>query len=412
MSEMKKERWSEDEVLGLPPGELDYFDRKGGAFLTDPDFLKKLAKALSAFANSGGGHLLLGVRNNGTIDGVPNIYKGRTSTREWLEQVIPMLLSYPLQDFRVHEVIPSTATFIPNGNVVIVIDVGDSMLAPHQDTFSKIYYHRSGGHSVPDPHLYLEILRGREKYPSKEIVCAWRDYVIHPLLSIAIGEQKYLEQKKWTWDRWNKIRSGIGLKELHYVSDRRAYSANKEQFLESCPEIQEAMDEHDKAVKVVGDRCEELVNAIKQSNHLLDIYLKATTSESLQALAVAYPDELGSYKTDEAILSRMFGSTEREKHLAILAEYIVNELEEFHSGNTTTPFWNTYRDKFLVAFKYPPISHYWAKADAAREELLRRLEILIGLLKKTLSELTRKHGVPVEVHKESTVFYGDPRLHY
>jgi hypothetical protein len=49
----KKERWSEEEVLSLPSGELDYFDRKSGAIISDKDFQQKLAKALSAFANSG-----------------------------------------------------------------------------------------------------------------------------------------------------------------------------------------------------------------------------------------------------------------------------------------------------------------------------------------------------------------------
>jgi hypothetical protein len=54
---MKKERWTEDEIASLPARELDYFDRKSGAIIRDTDFLQKLAKALSAFANSGGGHL-------------------------------------------------------------------------------------------------------------------------------------------------------------------------------------------------------------------------------------------------------------------------------------------------------------------------------------------------------------------
>jgi len=155
----KKDRWTEDELLSLPSGELDYFERKAGSLLKDTGMLfKKLAKNLSALTNSGGGHLILGVGDNGLIDGVPKIIKGRTSTREWLEQTIPTLLSYPLQDFRVHEVESSLPSAIPSGNVVIVIDVGDSVRAPHQDTYTKVYYHRVGGHSQPASHIYLEAL--------------------------------------------------------------------------------------------------------------------------------------------------------------------------------------------------------------------------------------------------------------
>ncbi|OLE55404.1 MAG: hypothetical protein AUG51_02805 [Acidobacteria bacterium 13_1_20CM_3_53_8] len=406
---MKKERWTEDEVLSLPLGELDYFDRKSGVILQDSNFLNKLAKHLSAFANSGGGHLLLGVKDDGAIDGVPKIYKGRTSTREWLEQIIPELLSYPLQDFRVHEAEPASPSTIPSGSMVIVIDVGDSMLAPHQDTFSKIYYHRSGGHSVPTTHVYLESLRGREKYPSKEIVCAWRDYVINPLLSTATSEQNYLKQKKWTWDRWKSDRTG--LKELHYISDRSTYSGNQKQFLESHPEIQEVMDEHDKAVQEVQTRCKRLFREIKRGSHLLDIYKKTTILKSLQSFNPENSYDLRNCKTRKDFLEFSFGSNKREAHLAALAEYIMNQSGPFHiANNHAALIWNPNREKYLEILDYPPLSNYWAAAEAAREDLLRQLERLIGLLEKTRAELTQKHGVPVEVHKEPTVIFKDPRL--
>jgi predicted HTH transcriptional regulator len=49
----------------------DAFDRKSGRLLSDQDFEKDLGKELSDFANSGGGHLLLGVKDEGAFDGVP-----------------------------------------------------------------------------------------------------------------------------------------------------------------------------------------------------------------------------------------------------------------------------------------------------------------------------------------------------
>lgn len=400
---MKRDRWSEDDVLGLPSGELDYFDRKSGTILKDADFLKKLAKCVSAFANSGGGHLVIGIRDDGTLDGVPKIYKGRQSAKDWLEQIIPELVSYPLQDFRVHEVDPSTPTAIPADNVVIVVDIGDSESAPHQDTFSKIYYHRVGGHSVPAPHLYLEILRSREKYPSKEIVCAWRDSAINPLLSSIAVEQKYLEQSKWTWNRWH------GPKELRYVSDRSTYSANQEQFLEAHSEIQALMDEHDKAVREVNRRYEALFRAIMESELLLDVYLKTTTSEALQSLKAMFYDELSNCNTDESIMHKIFPfSDKREDHLAVLAENIVNKAGDFNPGDrTTAPIWNTHKECFLELLDYKPIVDYWAAAQEARNELLQCVETLIGLLRSIRTELTRRHGVPVEAHEQPLVLYRD-----
>jgi predicted HTH transcriptional regulator len=87
-----KKNWTEDEIKSYPSGEHDYFDRKSGRLLNDSKFRDKLAKVLSAFANSGGGQLLLGVNNDGTFDGVQPL-QGNTPIREWIEQIIPNLLN-------------------------------------------------------------------------------------------------------------------------------------------------------------------------------------------------------------------------------------------------------------------------------------------------------------------------------
>jgi hypothetical protein len=172
-SEMRAS-WIEEEVRSLPAGEHDYFDRKGGRIFDDPAHLKgTIAKALCAFANSGGGHLVLGVQDDGTVDGVPAL-RGRTTTRDWLEQTIPALLAYPLRDFRVHNVEKATDTDIPEGREIVVIDVGDSPMAPHQclvdggSAKARTYYYREGSNSVPAPHFYLELLRQRLTSPALE----------------------------------------------------------------------------------------------------------------------------------------------------------------------------------------------------------------------------------------------------
>ncbi len=123
-----------------------------------------LSAALSAFANSGGGHILLGVEDDGTLTGIPAFPRGRTSAKDWLEQLIPELVSYPLSDFRIHTVEPSESSQIEAGRVVCVVDIGDSALCPHQAKDGK-YYHRTGSRSVPASHFYLELLRQRTIAP-------------------------------------------------------------------------------------------------------------------------------------------------------------------------------------------------------------------------------------------------------
>lgn len=165
---MKRERWTESDVLSLPAGEQDFFERKGARLLDDKgNFLDALAKACSAFANSGGGSVLLGVEDGGELSGVEPLM-GKEPMRDWLEQKLPALLDYSLSDFRVHVVERASESIIPADKIVVVIDVGDSALAPHQSRRNNIYYHRVAGRSVAAPHFYLDLLRQRLASPALE----------------------------------------------------------------------------------------------------------------------------------------------------------------------------------------------------------------------------------------------------
>lgn len=161
--------WNEARVLNLPAGEHDYFERKSGVVLESDAWRATLAKAVSAFANSGGGWLVLGVKDNGTVDGVRRLRGGsRTSTRDWLEQVIPNLVEHPVAHFRVHEIVSTPGSSVPDGRAVVVIEFLDSPLAPHQSVDDQKYYHRRAGRSEPASHFYLELLRNRLVAPRLE----------------------------------------------------------------------------------------------------------------------------------------------------------------------------------------------------------------------------------------------------
>ncbi|WP_199556369.1 AlbA family DNA-binding domain-containing protein [Sandaracinobacteroides hominis] len=165
---MKRECWTEADVLALSLEESDAFDRKSGRSLDKGGDLHFLSKILSAMANSGGGHIILGAEDDGELTGLPERW-GRQLTKDWLENKIPDLLSYPLSNFRVHTVARAVDSKIPLDRVVCVIDVGDSQAAPHQAR-DGIYYHRVGGQSQPARHFYLELLRNRLTGPMLSVV--------------------------------------------------------------------------------------------------------------------------------------------------------------------------------------------------------------------------------------------------
>lgn len=179
------DEWDEGFILSLPYGEFDWLEVKGrrAIDLTLPtvkegDVLENLAKEISAFANSGGGQLVLGLANptNKTnkwqVDdgGVSTSVKGKINTREWLEDIIPNLVEYPLAEFNVYAITPrDSESQVSPGNALYIIDIGDSTSAPHQSRFDNKYYARVGGKSRPISHRMVVDILGRRQYPRIEL---------------------------------------------------------------------------------------------------------------------------------------------------------------------------------------------------------------------------------------------------
>ena len=170
--------WTESDVLTLP-AESDSLERKGSALLdltlrnADREaILNELAKQLSAFANSGGGELVYGLTDAGRVDngGVERIVKGRQSTREWLEDVIPTLVDPPLLGWNVYEIKGSGAgSLIDAGKSLFVVSIPDSAHVPHQSRRDLRYYVRLGGKSHPATNRIIEDIRNRIRHPIVEV---------------------------------------------------------------------------------------------------------------------------------------------------------------------------------------------------------------------------------------------------
>lgn len=396
---VKRERWTEEEVLSLPD-EHDFFDRKSGRLLSDKNgFNLAVGKALSAFANSGGGHLLLGVKDDGHFDGVPEM-QGGTTTREWLEQKIPNLVIYPLQDYRVHQVVPSSPSNIPAGNVLIVIDVGDSDLAPHQNAADHIYYCRAAGHSIPASHFYLKTLWSRETYPTGKVVRAWFDTVINPLIDILENERKTIDEKTWAWKRHYRTIEGLQL--------LSSISVNLEQFLFSYSHAHDLLKSHDAAVLCLIDSVSEYHEAIRSSAELKAVYDEATQPEMIRKMVEAYPHAFPGDQPVEQKLQSALGPD--EERLATLSEAIVNERGEviLGSGWGPAPFWNLHREALIGVARGGRFSDYRRAAAQAWTELVSVIESAIDCLKGIRHQLAIRHGEPYVL--ETAPFVAPPAV--
>lgn len=122
------------------------------------DFKKrKLGKIVSSFANSGGGYLLLGKRDNVDVfEHIPT-HEGRTRMEDHLSLLISQSVVPHYRNFEIHRVPISGRS----GESVLVVRFDDSPMAPHQSVSDTNYFYRLPGHCVPAPHFYIELIRGR-----------------------------------------------------------------------------------------------------------------------------------------------------------------------------------------------------------------------------------------------------------
>lgn len=155
-------------------GENRRWEFKGRRALSE-NFQQVIAPEVSAFANSGGGNIVLGISEiskdekvegqskkrrvySYSIDGWDDS-KGHQKMMDYLNGVVSTCVNPHLQEFSVHRIAPETSTKEP----IFVIDIGNSVFAPHQTNVNDQfrYYYRTGDKSKEAPHFYLEALRNR-----------------------------------------------------------------------------------------------------------------------------------------------------------------------------------------------------------------------------------------------------------
>lgn len=116
-----------------------------------------ISKAVSAFANSDGGSLIIGVEKDRANKSLASKLRGDKAApdkTEWLEQLIERSTSPSVQSYKVTLVLSDT------GEKLYWIDVLRSSNAPHQASDNK-YYKRNGSHSIPMEHFEIEDVRAR-----------------------------------------------------------------------------------------------------------------------------------------------------------------------------------------------------------------------------------------------------------
>lgn len=391
-------------MLALPKGEHNFFERKGGDFLSDSDFRADFAKALSAFANSGGGYIIIGQEDDGTITGVDRIYSGKKGTsthsnNEWLEDIIPNLLNYPLRDFRVH---PVTISTLPSQKIVIVIDIGDSKLAPHQTNVKKqkkeidSYYQRFGSRSVPAEHHNLSLLFGRSRFPSKEVAESWMNKVINPLIDYLQFETQNLTQKKRLWENRERIFYSSGPPPFRFLlrGTRICDSDNLEQFFEFTDKIEDLFLTHDEIVEKIDEQFAELFEQAEKLRVLVELFERTTTIPKL--LELTHADANFNENKPESLFAKLFGMNSKENEvLEFFTILMLNKMKRWGKSPGYDIYWDKYGEKYRAFLKKPPLLSLDKCIDKSYQQCISIDEEIIAKLKRKRSDLSMEAGIPV-----------------
>lgn len=383
------QEWNEDDIRGLIANKAQEsltLEFKACDALTNKGWRKELAKDVSAFANSAGGLLIYGIKEDPDTheaDSIDNGYDPAEVNKETLEQIINSNIHRRIDGIRYHSV-PLNET--SPGRVLYVIQIPESARAPHMANHR--FYKRFDLVSVWMEEYEVRERYRRETYPSKDIIRAWFDDAINPLIGDLASEEDCLRSEEWTWNHIYKVFGG--LKQMgNFVES----SANQEDFLGRHPLIKDGLMEHDSALMVINAEGASLFDDVAISTALRDVFRRATSEDSLIALKAEYQQTFRG-NTGEEIFVEVFSSPRpEEERLIWFAEYSINRTQMIQNDSTMY-FWKQHRAEFFQVLDQPPLQEHRARVVDARENLSRINQALIDSLKKIRKELSEHHGVP------------------
>ena len=150
----------------FPTEEDDQFEFKSSQTPLN-DLKKKLDRAASGFANSGGGCFICGIDKTGNADGGLDKKVKRQDLRDWIDQIVSGVSPTPSYTVRMFDDPEGRGTLAPD-KVIAAISIHPSLSGPHMAADNKFYI-RAGAHTLAAGHALVEALWAR-RHVSKPVL--------------------------------------------------------------------------------------------------------------------------------------------------------------------------------------------------------------------------------------------------
>lgn len=397
---MKEHEWIEDDILALIRDRAEEsltLEFKSCDSLRNKKWREELAKDVSAFANSAGGTIVYGIKENGFTHEAEQIDEGydpKQLNKETLQRVIDSRIHRRIEGIR-YDVVELTTT--QPGKVLFVLNIPESKLAPHMSDYR--FFKRFEYESKPMEKYEVRERYGREKFPGKDIVEAWRDDAINPLISTLKSEKDFLTNEQWGWRRQYQVFSGFTL-----LLDERTLSANKEDFISRYSDVGRLLQEHDLALVAVNEKGKKLYESFAKSPLIREVFARSTCDDSLLNLKNENKTWFQG-STSTQVFAELFGTNwDEQERLECFAEWAINSRAETNIAPMIA-FWQTHGHRFRQCVVY---SDFYPGVILARETLSRTIDSLLQLLKNIRRELSEGHNVSPEARQQSMNVYNDP----
>lgn len=219
------------------------------------------------------------------------------------------------------------------------------------------------------------------------IVRAWFDTVINPLIEALESELVLAFKGNWTW-RFRPPSLEMIRPARRYLE--RTAVASLDQICDLEPETGRMILSHDDRVKALLESASALHDALAGSPVFIGLCDSFWSPEALASAGLRdIQDIIGGYAFED--------------RYNLIAQYMVNNVDELPEYYATAKFWNLHRAALRGALHDPGIRPRLESLAEAGRSLTKATQDLLERLKRLRLELSLEHDVPYAVGAPASV---------